>query len=194
MMGETGCGKTSLIRIMAQLMGINMKILNIHAGTNDNDIEDFMKGKTKDNNENLLDEDAKKREQNIENEKKNLEYLRGNIFLEVEDEITPEENESNEDFLLRKFNITKEREQLLIKEFEEVIKKEEHFKKKVWVFLDEINTCNSMGLISEMMCKHSLNGIPIYNNVTFIAACNPYRILSKERNYTGLVSKKEKKF
>ena len=27
-------------------MGINMKILNIHAGTNDNDIEDFMKGKT----------------------------------------------------------------------------------------------------------------------------------------------------
>ena len=36
MMGETGCGKTSLIRIMAQLMGINMKILNIHAGTNDN--------------------------------------------------------------------------------------------------------------------------------------------------------------
>ena len=43
----------------------------------------------------------------------------------------------------RKLKIIKEREQLLIKEFEEMTKKEEYFKKIVWVFLDEINTCNS---------------------------------------------------
>ncbi len=47
-------------------------------------IEDFMKNKTKDNNENLLD-------------KKNLQYLRESILLEVEDEINPEENESEDD-------------------------------------------------------------------------------------------------
>ena len=61
MMGETGCGKTSLIRIMSQLMGIKMKILNIHAGVNDNDILEFMLGKTKDNNQNLLDLEVEKK-------------------------------------------------------------------------------------------------------------------------------------
>ena len=31
MMGETGCGKTSLIRIIAKLKGIKIHIFNIHA-------------------------------------------------------------------------------------------------------------------------------------------------------------------
>ena len=46
---------------------------------------------------------------------------------------------------------------------------------KIWVFLDEINTCKSMGLISELMCKKTYRGKPIPTNVVFIAACNPYR-------------------
>ena len=45
MMGETGCGKTSLIRKLSQMKNNGkidkMKILNIHAGTNDNDIIKF---------------------------------------------------------------------------------------------------------------------------------------------------------
>jgi hypothetical protein len=47
--------------------------------------------------------------------------------------------------------------------------------KKLWVFLDEINTCKSMGLISELMCKHTYQGKPLPPNIVFIAACNPYR-------------------
>ena len=126
MMGETGCGKTSLIRIMAQLLKNDMKILNIHAGITDNDIYEFMIGKHSNNKVNYLDE---------------------NIILD----------------------------------------------KKNWIFLDEINTCNSMGLISEMMCKHTMFGIPINNNVTFVAACNPYRTLKKKIKVIGLVAKKEQK-
>ena len=42
MMGETGCGKTSLIRKLSELMNNgttkNMKILNIHAQITDEDI------------------------------------------------------------------------------------------------------------------------------------------------------------
>ena len=45
----------------------------------------------------------------------------------------------------------------------------------MWVFLDEINTCKSMGLISELMCKNSYQGKPLPPNIVFIAACNPYR-------------------
>ena len=42
MMGETGCGKTSLIRIISELKMNEMKILNIHAGIADDDILQFM--------------------------------------------------------------------------------------------------------------------------------------------------------
>jgi midasin (ATPase involved in ribosome maturation) len=46
MMGETGCGKTSLIRKLSEMKNEGdknkMKILNIHAGTNDSDIIKFI--------------------------------------------------------------------------------------------------------------------------------------------------------
>ena len=109
MMGETGCGKTSLIRK-----------LNIHAGTNDKDIINFI-------NEVVIPEAIEIETKNQEEKKKRME---------------------------------------LKQTFEEI---------KLWVFLDEINTCKSMGLISELMCKHTCQGKPLPSNIVFIAACNPYR-------------------
>jgi midasin (ATPase involved in ribosome maturation) len=129
MMGETGCGKTSLIRKLSELKNDGkknkMKILNIHAGTNDNDIINFIKNEIYPESIKLI------MEENIE--KKNYEDI-GLIFEES----------------------------------------------KFWVFLDEINTCKSMGLISELLCKHSYLGYPLPSNVVFIAACNPYRQISKK--------------
>jgi hypothetical protein len=43
----------------------------------------------------------------------------------------------------------------------------------IYVFFDEINTCNSMSLINEIFCKHTMNGEELKENITFIAACNP---------------------
>ena len=196
MMGETGCGKTSLIRIMSQLMGIKMKILNIHAGVNDNDILEFMLGKTKDNNQNLLDLEVEKRNKmRVIEEKKQLELLEQMVF-DVEDEITKLPNESDEEFLIRKAEEYKIRKEQIKKLKEDNQNEQNRFidiKEKIWVFLDEINTCNSMGLISEMICKHTINGIPIFSNVTFIAACNPYRTFTKKPEVSGLVAKKDKK-
>ena len=66
--------------------------------------------------------------------------------------------------------------------------------KQKWVFLDEINTCNSLGLICEMMTKHTIQGVPISENVVFIGACNPYRKVSSKNqseSEIGLVKKKE---
>ena len=45
MMGETGCGKTSLIKILSTLLNrgkMNLKIMNIHAGIEDKDIINFI--------------------------------------------------------------------------------------------------------------------------------------------------------
>ena len=144
MMGETGCGKTSLIRKLYQLMNDgedNMKILNIHSGTTNKEINDFLFNKN-DNDMSIVEEAFKL---DVEEKKKQKDYLKiGQIY-----------------------NI-----------------------KKLWVFLDEINTCNSLGLISELMCKHSCNGIPLPQNIVFIGACNPYR-LSKIDILDGLHFKNE---
>ena len=129
MMGETGCGKTSLIKILAdfKLNSIDnnnknnkMFILNIHAGTGNTEI---------------------------------INWVKENKLLEKQ------ENNNN----------------------------------KIWVFLDEINTCNSMGLISEMMFKGSIEGEKLKENITFIAACNPYRIPEKKIEPDGLVHNRSKK-
>ena len=53
------------------------------------------------------------------------------------------------------------------------------------MFFDEINTCNSIGLLNEIICKHSYNGIKIDENIVFIAACNPYRKAKEQIN--GLI-------
>ena len=124
MMGETGCGKTSLIRKLSEFINNGstdkMKIMNIHAGVNDNDIIKFL-------------------EENVIKEAKELEEIEKTIqFLEYEKGFS-------------------------------------YFPKKMWVFLDEINTCKSMGLISELMCKNSYQGKTLPSNIVFIAACNPYR-------------------
>ena len=58
---------------------------------------------------------------------------------------------------------------------------------KTWIFLDEINTCNSLGLITEIMCNHTYLGKKINPNFVFLAACNPYRVLTRKMRESGLV-------
>ena len=127
MMGETGCGKTFLIKTLAELIqsdkksvkakGNNkklsqMKIFTVHPGTTDEDLLNFM-------------------------EKEKL--LENNV------------NSNNNNNAI------------------------ENMENSLWVFLDEINTCNSMELIKEMLTNHTILGRKILKEVIFIAACNPYR-------------------
>ena len=99
-MGETGCGKTSLVRYLARTCGVPFKVKNFHAGVSEEELVDFA----------------------------------------------------------------------------HQIEKEAESVKEVWVFLDEINTCEYLGTINEMICHRSINGKPLMPNLVFIAACNPYRL------------------
>ena len=155
MMGETGCGKTSLIRKLSELINNGesiMEILNIHAGITDKEIVDFLY-------------------ENKKNEK-NKEIKNSSIIARAQR--------------------LGEQEEIRKKNYEEEDLK--FFEKKYWVFLDEINTCNSTGLICEMMTKHSCQGKPLPKNIFFIAACNPYRYKTKEEDNNALkIEDKDKK-
>ena len=114
-MGETGCGKTSLVRYLASTCGVQSCNFNVHAGISEEEIIKFIKIKE----------------------------------TQVRD--------------------TKE---------------------QIWIFLDEINTSDHLGLISDIMCHHSLLGRPLSKHLVFLAACNPYKKRSlKHIKTAGLESK-----
>ena len=78
-----------------------------------------------------------------------------------------------------------------VKEKEEEKGEEEEEKEKkelTWIFLDEINKCNSLGLITEIMCNHTYLGKKISKNIILIAACIPYRLLTKKMRESDLVN------
>ncbi|EGD81489.1 hypothetical protein PTSG_02206 [Salpingoeca rosetta] len=60
---------------------------------------------------------------------------------------------------------------------------------RVFVFLDEVNTCNHIGLVREIVFSRSLHGRPISSGIKVLCALNPYRErVQKEGTQTpGLV-------
>ncbi|RIA84473.1 hypothetical protein C1645_742305 [Glomus cerebriforme] len=65
---------------------------------------------------------------------------------------------------------------------------------EVWLFFDEINTCNHIGLLADLIAHRILNGKPIHNNIRLFAACNPYRIRTKAATTAGLLKPKDSRF
>jgi len=66
-------------------------------------------------------------------------------------------------------------------------------KNKIWVFIDEINACKSMGLFNEIICNHSCKGKKLNENLVFIAACNPYRKSKSELKLNNALIPNNKK-
>ena len=50
-----------------------------------------------------------------------------------------------------------------------------NLKEEIWVFFDEINTCQSFSLLTEIFINRSFNGEKLSDNIRLIGACNPYR-------------------
>ncbi|CAH1258852.1 RNF213 [Branchiostoma lanceolatum] len=110
-MGETGCGKTSLIRYLAKTCEVPFKVLSIHAGVTEDKITAF---------------------------------------------VTDRAAEARKDL-----------------------------SREVWAFLDEINTCDHLGLINEVICHHSMLGKKLPENLILLAACNPYRQRESSQLHTA---------
>ena len=62
-------------------------------------------------------------------------------------------------------------DQIIVEFIEKIEKKyqsQENLEEPVWIFFDEINTCNSLGLITEIMCNHTYLGKKINKNFVFL--------------------------
>ncbi len=65
-------------------------------------------------------------------------------------------------------------------------------KNEIWLFFDEINTCNHIGLLADLISHRILNGKPIHPNIRLFSACNPYRLRTKTQSEAGLTNKVKK--
>src|SRR6266498_877943 len=63
---------------------------------------------------------------------------------------------------------------------------------EIWLFFDEINTCNHIGLLADLISHRMLNGKPIHPNIRLFSACNPYRIRTRTQSEAGLTTKVKK--
>ncbi|CAG8439660.1 11533_t:CDS:10 [Acaulospora colombiana] len=61
---------------------------------------------------------------------------------------------------------------------------------ETWVFFDEINTCNNIGLLADLIAHRVYRGRPIRNNIRIFAACNPYRLRTRSISEAGLEARK----
>src|SRR5687767_8254579 len=68
-------------------------------------------------------------------------------------------------------------------------------KGEIWLFFDEINTCNHIGLLADLISNRMLNAKPIHPNIRLFSACNPYRFRTRAQSEAGLTNKvKVKKY
>lgn len=117
-MGETGCGKTSLIRYLATISGVDFYVLNIHAGIEEDEILEAICT----NNDHALSRPETER----------------------------------------------------------------------WLFLDEINTSEFIGLISNAICSSSCLGRDLAPNLVVMGACNPYKLRTESAVSTAGLTEKVK--
>ncbi|UZO04042.1 uncharacterized protein OCT59_024441 [Rhizophagus irregularis] len=65
-------------------------------------------------------------------------------------------------------------------------------KGEIWLFFDEINTCNYIGLLADLISHRVLNGKLIHPNIRLFSACNPYRLRIKSQSEAGLTNRVKK--
>ena len=142
LLGETGCGKTSLIKALSYFLEDEYKLIefNIHSGISYHDI--FL-------------------------------FLHKNKLLK--------EKKNDEEKQL--FGMEEEKE-------EEQNKNSEYNEEKIILFIDEVNTTNSLNLLVDLFTNNTFIGNELKDNVYVIGACNPYRLILSKNEEIGYTNKK----
>ena len=77
-------------------------------------------------------------------------------------------------------------DELLCEKMREADEEAEKLDKELWVFFDEMNTCLSLSLLTEIFINRNCNGKKINDKIRLIGACNPYRKRKGNKEKCGL--------
>src|SRR5438094_9110123 len=71
-------------------------------------------------------------------------------------------------------------EKIIIRFMDDALKKAE--KGEIWLLFDEINTCNHIDLLADLISHRMLNDKLIHPNIRLFSTCNPYRLRIKAQS------------
>uniref|UniRef100_A0A0G4GB89 Uncharacterized protein n=1 Tax=Chromera velia CCMP2878 TaxID=1169474 RepID=A0A0G4GB89_9ALVE len=236
-MGETGCGKTSVVKYLAAASGVHFFCLNVHAGTTEDRIDTFMQEvihkaelQEEENDDEGLGEEYHQRW--LEFYDQVMRYVsqgvgKGSEFYERWNDYRRQIARFIESWSIpgsrygQQWTDYHEEVKAFIRDMDgkergsechqrwtayhrEVVRaikegsthlptrlppKPKRTKKKkkekktqyqsgkqtVWAFFDEINTCDHLWLLCEILTRHSFRGTPLPPNLAVLSACNPYK-------------------
>ena len=66
-------------------------------------------------------------------------------------------------------------DEMIYMHMRELNRRAKNTKKELWILIDEINTCLSFTLLTEIFNNRTFNGEKLEDNIRLIGACNPYR-------------------
>src|SRR4051794_10039136 len=83
-------------------------------------------------------------------------------------------------------------EETIMKFMSDALKKSEN--EEIWLLFDEINTCNHLGLLADLISNRMFQGTPIHSNIRLFATCNPYRsrVQNEDDRITNIKKYKER--
>ena len=146
-MGETGCGKTRLIKYMCDLAA-----------------QCYREVKTQTDNE----QDSEELPLELNKVAKNMIIMKVHVYvLTIYLYAKKVHGGISEADVVEKVEEAEKH----------ALKNRERYGIDTVLFFDEANTSDAIGLIKEVMCDRCINGRQIKNDIKFIAACNPYKKL-----------------
>ena len=77
----------------------------------------------------------------------------------------------------------------LSQKMDEINEKANKCEGELWLFFDELNTCDSLSLITEIFINRTYGRKELKENIRLIGACNPYRKKQENKNICGLTYK-----
>ena len=64
---------------------------------------------------------------------------------------------------------------ILYNNVKKIVEEAKSIKEEIWILFDEINTCQSFTLLTEIFINRTYNGEKMGDNIRLLGACNPYR-------------------
>ena len=83
---------------------------------------------------------------------------------------------NNGKITLEKINISPNMtEQIIYNEIKRINDENKNKIEEIWIFFDDINTCNYLNIITEIFTNRTFFGEKLNENIRIMGACNPYR-------------------
>ena len=184
--GECGCGKTFVIRFIAEWLRAQLLVLNVHGGTTASEIVAIL-----DQAETLLREDDRAADDEPAGQEESPAPCETGAEAADGTRLRADDDGAGAEVVAAEGAEEGAEEAEAAEAAEEAEEPElaeapvKRGTRRVFVFFDELNACGHVALMVEAITKHSVGGRPLHPRLRIFAAVNPYRLRAQRSDGGG---------